>query len=79
MKGIAFKPEEIKEITGLCIKRGLTSDIELSQSIIEEFDKQHTKSSCTRWDNAVLISCILRAGYTLGQRAQRAKARGNNK
>ena len=77
MNEIITTAEEIRDLIKLCLKQGLINDIDLSEDIIKEFNNQYSDNGGQHWDFMRLTSCILRAGYTLGQRAERA--RKNNK
>ncbi len=49
----------------------------VSGDFSQEIAKQHTSGGDPFWNYRVMIGCILRSGYILGQRAERAKK--NNK
>lgn len=69
---IETTPQELKEATELSYKYGILYDIEFARAIEAELYPK-CPHDASRDNHLRTIGCILRAGYILGQRAERAR------
>ena len=72
MKGIKIEPEQLEELMKLCGEHSPVSDMTTADDIYMECMKQRAGRDY-RWAHYCAVATVLRTGYILGQRAERAR------
>ena len=72
MKTIEVEPEQLAELMKLCAEYSTMSDMLTGDDIYRECMKQRAGRDF-KWAHYCAVATILRAGYILGQRAERSR------